>query len=68
VGADTFLLMIIDCELCVMRDKACADCVVPIILNIKPSPGKNAEFSAQEEQAINHLSEQGVIPPLRFVQ
>ena len=51
-----------------MRDKACADCVVPIILNIKPSPGKNAELSVQEEQAINHLSEQGFIPPLRFVQ
>ena len=51
-----------------MRDKACADCVVPIILNIKPSPGKNAEFTTQEQSAINALSDQGVIPPLRYVQ
>jgi len=59
--------MIIDCESCVMRDIACGDCVVSVLLDIKPAPGKNAELSNADKAAINNLSSVGLVPPLRFV-
>lgn len=49
-----------------MRNIACNDCVVSVLLNIKPLPGKNAEFSERDEVAINHLATAGLVPPLRF--
>jgi hypothetical protein len=51
--------MIIDCDSCVMRQIACGDCVVSVLLDLKPAPGKNAELS--------NLSSVGLVPPLRFV-
>lgn len=59
--------MIIDCDSCVMRDIACGDCVVSVLLDIKPAPGKNAELSNADKAAINNLSSVGLVPPLRFV-
>lgn len=58
--------MIIDCESCVMRDIACSDCVVSVLLEIKPTAGKNAELSSNENLAINNLAKLGLVPPLRF--
>ena len=58
--------MIIDCESCVMRDIACGDCVVSVLLQIKPSTGKNAELSSNENLAIKNLAKLGLVPPLRF--
>lgn len=49
-----------------MRNIACNDCVVSVLLNIAPLPGKNAEFSEKDEVAINHLATAGLVPPLRF--
>jgi hypothetical protein len=59
--------MIIDCDSCVMRQIACGDCVVSVLLDIKPAPGKNAELSNADKAAINNLSFVGLVPPLRFV-
>jgi hypothetical protein len=58
--------MIINCGSCIMRNIACNDCVVSVLLNIKPLPGKNAEFSDKDEVAINHLATAGMVPPLRY--
>ncbi|MEY3133750.1 MAG: hypothetical protein RIT49_408 [Actinomycetota bacterium] len=58
--------MIINCDSCIMRNIACNDCVVSVLLNIKPLPGKNAEFSDQDEVALNHLATAGLVPPLRY--
>ena len=49
-----------------MRNIACNDCVVSVLLNIKPLPGKNAEFSDQDKVAINNLATAGLVPPLRY--
>lgn len=49
-----------------MRNIACNDCVVSVLLNIKPLPGKNAEFSDKDEVAINNLAAAGMVPPLRY--
>jgi hypothetical protein len=49
-----------------MREIACGDCVVSVLLNIKPAPGKNAELTNKDKDAINVLSTAGLVPPLRF--
>lgn len=61
--------MIIDCDGCVMRDLACADCVVSVLLgppgaaSLTLTPG----FDADEAAALNVLAESGLVPPLRLV-
>jgi len=49
-----------------MREIACGDCVVSVLLDIKPAPGKNAELTNKDKAAINLLSTAGLVPPLRF--
>jgi hypothetical protein len=56
--------MIIDCGVCELaRTDACADCFVTAILD---GHGAIALTSA-EEQAMRHLSEAGMVSPLRLV-
>jgi hypothetical protein len=47
-----------------MRDLACSDCVVSVLLTISDRP--NAEISTAEVRAISTLSDKGLVPPLRF--
>ena len=47
-----------------MRDLACSDCVVSVLLTISERP--TAEISRDEVNAITALSEKGLVPPLRF--
>lgn len=49
-----------------MRQIACGDCVVSVLLDIKSVPGKNAELSNSDKAAINNLASVGLVPPLRF--
>jgi hypothetical protein len=56
--------MIIDCDTCTMRDLACSDCVVSVLLTIAERP--SSEISSVEVSAISALSEKGLVPPLRF--
>ena len=58
--------MIIDCDSCVMRDIACGDCVVSVLLQITPATDKKAELSDSHEAAINNLALVGLVPALRF--
>ena len=58
--------MIIDCDTCVMRDIACGDCVVSVLLQITPATDKKAELSNSHAAAINNLALVGLVPPLRF--
>ncbi len=56
--------MLIDCDECLMQaTTACADCVVPLILELAPV----AEVDAAEMTALSHLAEAGLVPPLRLV-
>ena len=54
--------MIIDCDRCAMRDIACDDCVVNVLLS---SP---ADTSVGEETALalRNLADGGLVPPLRL--
>jgi hypothetical protein len=57
--------VLIDCDQCSMRDTtACDDCVVGVLLAIGPGP---LEIDETERQALDVLSEAGLVPRLRLV-
>lgn len=56
--------MLIDCDECVMRDVACADCVVTVLLKM---PGRPCEIGEAEERALHVLADAKLVPPLRLV-
>lgn len=68
--------MIIDCDSCVVREIACHDCVVSVILASKPksidsltsidSDDKPNSIDDEERAALALLSSRGMVPPLRF--
>lgn len=57
--------MLIDCETCAVRDIACADCVVGVLL---AGPDEDATLNPAERAAIGVLARSGLVPPLRLVQ
>jgi len=55
--------MLIDCEMCAMKDtSACDDCVVSVLLQIGP-----VELSEDELIALDNLADTGLVPKLRLV-
>jgi hypothetical protein len=56
--------MLIDCDTCSVRGRACRDCVVTIILNISARP---VELDETEQYAVGALAAGGLVPPLRLV-
>lgn len=56
--------MIIDCDDCTMRDLACQDCVVSVLLG--PPGAVRDGFDAEETAALGVLADSGLIPPLRL--
>jgi hypothetical protein len=65
-GAD----VLIDCDSCRVRDLACRDCVVPVLLGgpgAAESPERTVELDGAEQAAIAVLARSGLVPPLRLV-
>ena len=56
--------MIIDCDMCTMRDIACTDCVVSVLLG--PPGAVQDGFDAEERAALGVLADSGLVPPLRL--
>ncbi len=56
---------VIDCDRCRVRGAGCGDCVVTFLLG---GPPPDARLSEQERQALDVLSEAGLVPPLRMVE
>ena len=56
--------MIIDCDTCQVRDIACADCVVTVLLGAPPE----VEIGREEQSALAVLADSGLVPPLRLVR
>ncbi len=54
--------MVIDCSTCAVRDLACDDCVVSVLLGSPP-----AELVEPEMAALATLADSGLVPPLRLV-
>jgi len=65
-------IMLIDCERCVMRDVACADCVVTALLRLPGQPGhaghpgRSAEIGEAERRALRVLADAKLVSPLRM--
>jgi hypothetical protein len=56
--------VLIDCDACRVRDVACADCVVTVLLG--KSDG-SVDLDEAESVAVRVLAEHGLVPPLRLV-
>ena len=53
--------MIVDCDSCVMRERACGDCVVTLLLG--PMTGSVEDHRG----TLTVLADAGLVPPLRLV-
>jgi len=61
--------MIIDCDSCIMRDIACKDCVVSVLISAPNNESHEpSELGLEEARVIDLLSSRGMIPPLRYAQ
>lgn len=56
--------LIIDCDTCLVRGPACADCVVSCLMGGPPEP---VQLSHDEAGALDALAASGLVPPLRLV-
>ena len=56
--------MLIDCEGCAVRDLACGDCVMTVLLG---GPPGRREVDEAERAALDALAESGLVPRLRLV-
>jgi hypothetical protein len=56
--------VLIDCDGCAVRDLACDDCVVTVLLGGPPGA---VEVDEQERQALDVLADSGLVPRLRLV-
>lgn len=55
--------MIIDCDSCIVRDIACQDCVVSVLIG-PPEPA--CALDPESARVIDLLASRGMVPPLRF--
>ena len=56
--------MLIDCDGCAMRDLACDDCVVTVLLGGPPGV---VEVDEGEQAALAALADSGLVPRLQLV-
>ena len=56
--------MLIDCDGCAVRDRACGDCVVTVLLGEPPGV---VEVDEGEQRALEVLADSGLVPRLRLV-
>ena len=54
--------MLIDCDGCAMRDLACDDCVVSVLLG-----GPPGALEEGEQRALDVLADSGLVPRLQLV-
>ena len=54
----------IDCDTCRMRDIACGDCVISLLVG---APEDSLDLRADEAAAFGSLAAGGLAPPLRLV-
>ena len=56
--------MLIDCDGCAVRDLACGDCVVTVLLGAPPGA---VEVDDSERRALDVLADSGLVPRLQLV-
>jgi hypothetical protein len=56
--------MIVDCDRCAVRGRACQDCVITVLLGAPPG---GVELDGTECSALDTLAEAGMVPRLQLV-
>lgn len=56
--------MLVDCDSCEVRGRACSECVVSVLLGAPPT---GVELDDTERRALDVLAEAGMVPHLRLV-
>ncbi len=56
--------MLVDCDTCAVKGRACSSCVVTVLLGSTP---EGIEWDETEREALGVLADSGLIPPLRLV-
>ena len=56
--------MLIDCDGCAVRDLACGECVVTVLLGAPPG---GVEVDDGERAALDALADSGLVPRLQLV-
>ncbi len=64
-GAPATDALTVDCDGCIARGPACADCVVTVLLG---PPRPRLELDPEEVTALDALAAAGLVPPLRLVR
>jgi hypothetical protein len=59
--------MIIECATCMVRDLACHDCVVSVLLGFPGAEDEPADLQMEERAALAVLASSGLVPPLRLL-
>jgi hypothetical protein len=57
--------MLIDCDSCEVRGRACGDCVVTVLLG---APPEGVQLDQDARAALDVLAASGLVPPLRLVR
>lgn len=57
--------MIIDCDTCTVREIACKDCVVSVLIG---APDQAPALDGEAGRVIDLLASRGMVPPLRFTE
>jgi hypothetical protein len=57
--------MLIDCDSCEVRGRACGDCVVTVLLG---APPEGVVLDDEARTALDVLAASGLVPPLRLVR
>ncbi|MFC0113069.1 hypothetical protein [Kibdelosporangium aridum] len=55
--------MVVDCDSCEVRGKACQECVVSVLLG----PPSTVDLDSSEQRAIDVLASAGMVPKLRLI-
>ncbi|WP_369053607.1 hypothetical protein [Kineococcus terrestris] len=60
--------MLIDCDTCTARPRACDGCVVSVLLGVPDVPGRAGPpaLDDDERRAVAVLAGAGLVPPLRL--
>ncbi|WP_432546696.1 hypothetical protein [Kineococcus sp. SYSU DK004] len=60
--------MLIDCDSCTARPRACDGCVVSVLLGVPDVPGRAGQptLDDDERRAVAVLAGAGLVPPLRL--
>ncbi|MBV9650944.1 MAG: hypothetical protein JO296_12495 [Pseudonocardiales bacterium] len=56
--------MIVDCDRCAVRGRACQDCVITVLLGAPPG---GVELDGTDCSALDTLAEAGMVPRLQLV-